>query len=164
MPGAWKLNPPMCLGKGMCISLNCRVYGKCNTCAREVKELHQLRDRYVDQQIRNIARDNLLAEFPPLDENADLLDFLIDWMEQAKYKNPWHPGLKSKAGSQIWRPQLHVCGLTVSGIREIYSLPSCSLPKNASTQCTIVLAAIEQVWNNLQEKTEFTCIFPPMCR
>ena len=102
----------------------------------------QMRDRRVDALIRDLASDNLQKPTAPIDELDDILDFMIDGIEQAKFKLPRYAASRAKQAQGMWRPQLHVTGCTMTGLREIWYLTSALVPKNASTQITYLMDAL----------------------
>ena len=102
----------------------------------------QMRDRRVDAIIRDVASDNLQKPTAPIDELDDILDVMIDGIEQAKTRLPRYPASRAKSAQGMWRPQLHVTGCTMTGLREIWYLTSALVPKNASTQITYLMDAL----------------------
>ena len=102
-------------------------------------------DREVDTRIQNLATENFLASSPPAAISEDLLNGTVDGMEQAKFKLPRHPNNKSKDATALWKPQLHVTGVTMDGVQEYWYLYDCVLPKNASTQITLLADTLDFV-------------------
>ena len=111
-----------------------------------------MRDRDIDAAVRKNAAYHIQQADPPVNDWDDVLDFCIDAMEQAKFKVPKHSGRQAKSAANLWRPQLHCTGVTIAGLRETFYLSSCTLPKNASTQVTMILDAIQQASKDLKTR------------
>ena len=105
-----------------------------------------MRDRDVNNRIEHIAASNFKQSAPPVDIGADLLNACIDAIEQAKLKFPRGGGRPSKAAAKMWRPQLHVSGMIIDGVKELWFASNCTLPKDANTEISyrdlIVFAAM----------------------
>ena len=110
----------------------------------------QMKDRTVDARIAATAEKNAKSTSSPIRQSDDILNFTIDAMEQAKFKVPRHDGLNSKTNSGFWRPQLHVTGSVVDGVKEFWFLSDCTLPKNANTQITMVSTILQRSFEVLQ--------------
>ena len=94
-------------------------------------------DRVVGDNIAKYASDNFTVREAKLDPTKDVLNSTIDAVEQAKFKVPkLEAGDVSKDVAGKWRPQLHVTGMVIDGVQEQWYVSSCTLPKNANTQCT----------------------------
>ncbi len=103
----------------------------------------QMRDREVDSRIAHMAGANIRGARPPNTVDGDILNLTIDAMEQAKFKIPRHEAVRSKAAAMYWRPQLHVTGVVMDGVQEVWYLSDVTVPKNASTQITYVADALD---------------------
>ena len=79
-----------------------------------------MRDRDVCEAIWAIAANRINEPAAPLDASEDILDIRIDAMDQAKFKLPKHEANKGKTAQSMWRPQLHVTGVTIAGLREYF--------------------------------------------
>ena len=127
-----------------------------------IKHIHdQMHDRKVDARIACMACQNNLASSPPSDPSSDILNFTIDAMEQAKFRVPRHDGLKSKTAAAHWRPQLHVTGSVVDGVKEFWYLSDCTLPKNANTQITMIACILQGAHETMYNRGRN---FPAMIR
>ena len=129
--------------------------------AKEVAQLYCIHiddqdlDRVVGERISAIAAQSLCDEHASVDPNRSILDQCIDAMEQAKFKLPQTRGEdKSKDAVTKWRPQLHVTGSIQSGLQEMWYLSSATLPKNASTQCTMLADSLDHASEALFEKSK----------
>ena len=112
----------------------------------------QMRDRTIDARISSIAGENIQRPSAPSKASSDILNFTIDAMEQAKFRVPRHEGLNSKTGAAFWRPQLHVTGSVVDGVKEFLFLSDCTLPKNANTQITMLATILQGSFDVLQSR------------
>ena len=113
-----------------------------------VKHMHdQKADRVLGDSIAHSAKVNFTA--PGLctsDPCADLLNTTIDAVEQAKFKIPrLEKREMSKDAAGKWRPQLHITGMVMDGVQELWYISNCTLPKNANTQITYLADSFDAV-------------------
>ena len=110
----------------------------------------QMRDRDVNNRIEHIAASNFKQSAQPVDIGADLLNACIDAIEQGKFKIPREGGRPSKAAANMWRPQLHVSGMIIDGVKELWFVSNCTLPKDADTEISYLLQAINKTDDDRQ--------------
>lgn len=96
-------------------------------------------DRNTDEKQNMVAR---MSCRPNSVMQHRLLKLDLDGMDQAKFRIPRNISA-SKALSDLWRPQLHVVGVIIQAVAEIYFLCDSDLKKDSNTQRTILIRALQ---------------------
>ena len=84
-------------------------------------------------------------------EQDRIVKFDIDGMDQAKFKCPRNTP-STKAHEHLWRPELHITGVIVPGICEVYFSSDTDVQKGSNTQITVLSRALDIVKDKLYEK------------
>ena len=79
------------------------------------------------------------------------LHIRIDGLDQAKGRCPRNLE-NSKEWSTLWRPQLHIVGVTVEGLFEQYWVMDSDVPKDSNMECTCLSLALDKAKNLLAQK------------
>ena len=79
------------------------------------------------------------------------LHIRIDGLDQAKGRCPRNLE-NSKQWSALWRPQLHIVGVTVEGLFEQYWVMDQDVPKDSNMECTCLSLALDKAKDLLAEK------------
>ena len=79
------------------------------------------------------------------------LHIRIDGLDQAKGRCPRNLE-NSKQWSALWRPQLHIVGVTVEGLFEQYWVMDQDVPKDSNMECTCLSLALDKAKNLLAQK------------
>ena len=79
------------------------------------------------------------------------LHIRIDGLDQAKGRCPRNLE-NSKQWSNLWRPQLHIVGVTVEGLFEQYWVMDQDVPKDSNMECTCLSLALDNAKNLLAQK------------
>ena len=79
------------------------------------------------------------------------LHIRIDGLDQAKGRCPRNLE-SSKQWSSLWRPQLHIVGVTVEGLFEQYWVMDQDVPKDSNMECTCLSLALDNAKNLLVQK------------
>ena len=79
------------------------------------------------------------------------LHIRIDGMDQAKGRCPRNLE-NSKQWSALWRPQLHIVGVTVEGLFEQYWVMDQDVPKDSNMECTCLSLALDKAKDLLAQK------------
>ena len=79
------------------------------------------------------------------------LHIRIDGLDQAKGRCPRNLE-NSKQWSNLWRPQLHIVGVTVEGLFEQYWVMDQDVPKDSNMECTCLSLALDKAKNLLAQK------------
>ena len=66
----------------------------------------------------------------------------VDGFDQAKTKLPRNVE-NTKQWSTLWRPALHVIGVTIEGLVSMFFIADPDLKKDSNTECTVVAMALE---------------------
>eukprot|EP00971_Amphidinium_carterae_P352669 6492697-Amphidinium_carterae.3 len=101
--------------------------------------LEQYRDRAV------YARTVVLASTAAntvggVEPESSYLSLVIDGMDQSKFACP---RVSSSGFNDIWRPRLHMCGILVHGVADIFILSNPDEPKNASNNVELLAHALD---------------------
>ena len=79
------------------------------------------------------------------------LHIRIDGLDQAKGRCPRNLE-NSKQWSTLWRPQLHIVGVTVEGLFEQYWVMDQDVPKDSNMECTCLSLALDKAKDLLAQK------------
>ena len=79
------------------------------------------------------------------------LHIRIDGLDQAKGRCPRNLE-NSKDWSQLWRPQLHIVGVTVEGLFEQHWVMDADVPKDSNMECTCLSLALDKAKDLLAQK------------
>ena len=79
------------------------------------------------------------------------LHIRIDGLDQAKGRCPRNLE-NSKQWSNLWRPQLHIVGVTVEGLFEQYWVMDQDVPKDSNMECTCLSLALDKAKDLLAQK------------
>ena len=141
-------------------------HGRCPICAElteqtkkavtteEINDIRERKQAHVDR-VKNDrtcgCREDAMAEEAARNPSADGFGELgkceLDGMDQAKYKIPRN--LESnKSFEGLWRPQLHVTGVTIKGHLEAYFLMGPDLKKDANMNCTVLARALDVAFSD----------------
>ena len=105
-------------------------------------------DRAVDRRLRGIgeasARINGIS-------TERVMYMTIDGMDQAKFKVPRNLS-SSKEFESCWRPQVHLVGLLVPGVAEMFFLVSVDTPADSNLTMTLLAKGIERAEDVLRIK------------
>ena len=105
-------------------------------------------DRRVD------CRLTRLSEMSCSDEAATsegLLHVRIDGMDQAKFRCPRNME-SSKKWAGLWRPTLHMVGVLIEGVLEMYFVMDADVPKDSNCECTCLSLALDEASKILAER------------
>jgi hypothetical protein len=147
-----------------------RQHAQCHECARlsalrckaetdaEKNDLQEAReehlkaifaDRSTDDKANAMAR--LSARPGSNISSARVLKIDLDGMDQSKFRIPRNVSA-SKALEKCFRPQMHLVGVVVHGITEIYFGFDADVPKDSNTQRSILSRALELADEKLADK------------
>ena len=156
--------------KGILKIRNAGQHGRCQRCAEltaarqaaiddetkaRVREEHAahvnavMADRAVSN--RASAMSEHAARHLPHDGNNQIIKLTIDGMDQAKFKCPRNLA-SSKGWEKLWRPQLHVVGVTAHGHIEAYYIMDADMKKDSNMECSLIAHTLDLVQNELRKK------------
>ena len=144
-------------------------HARCNTCAT----LTKLRREHPDENERAAAGraykehlnrmfddrrvDMRLTRLSELSTSmhssfAGCLHVRIDGMDQSKFKVPRNIE-DAKMWSSLWRPTLHLCGVVVEGVLELYLAMDADVAKDSNMEATALSIAMDRTYKILQGKS-----------
>lgn len=107
-------------------------------------------DRAINQ--RGNKRASAENNFLKATADKNILKIMIDGMDQSKFSLPRHGRMVGTADfSKLWRPAIHVVGVLVWGLWEMYFLMEADCPKDSSMNCTLVSRALDLTKQLLDE-------------
>ena len=104
-------------------------------------------DRRVDMRLTRLSElsTSTTSSF------AGCLHVRIDGMDQSKFKCPRNIE-DAKMWSSLWRPTLHLCGIIVEGVVEMYLLMDEDQPKDSNMEITALCFALNCTANILMQR------------
>ena len=104
-------------------------------------------DRATDERANKLSRMSLQRGSQQV---GRIVKIDLDGMDQAKFMIPRNtPSTKAHEG--LWKPQLHLVGVIVHGIAEMYFGMDTDIVKGSVTQITILCRALDHVATILAE-------------
>jgi len=80
-----------------------------------------------------------------------LLHLRIDGMDQAKFRCPRNMA-SAKKWATLYRPTLHLVGMVMEGLFELYVIMHADIPKDANMECTMICMALDTAFELLAQK------------
>ncbi|CAL1166954.1 unnamed protein product [Cladocopium goreaui] len=106
--------------------------------------------RCAQTRMNHMSED---ATKPGRKDNFDeFIKIEIDACDEAKFKCPRNIA-NAKNLERLWRPQLHLHGSLIWGVAECYYVMEPDIPKDASTEATILCKALDDAADLLRQRS-----------
>jgi len=109
---------------------------------------HIFADRAADARLSSLAE---VCNIPGSEMPARVLKIDLDGMDQSKFRCPRNTA-STKAHEHLWRPELHLTGVVIYGVCEIYFSADCDIRKGSNTQQTILARSVDIAAEILAER------------